>query len=49
MFMPSDSFTALLACGLEPNEKTTLFIQSDVFFSILFSGRTPIIVNCRGF
>ncbi len=28
--MLSNAFTALLACGLHPDEKTTLFIQSDV-------------------
>lgn len=28
----SNAFLSLLACGLEPNDKTVLFIQSDVVY-----------------
>ena len=28
--MTSNAFISLLACGLEPNDKTILFVQSDV-------------------
>lgn len=32
----SNAFLSLLACGLEPNDKTVLFIQSDVVYRLDF-------------
>ena len=32
----SNAFLSLLACGLKPNDKTVLFIQSDVVYRLDF-------------